>query len=98
MLALAPYLIHGPAGKFNTRSFMMKFFSNRAADVMVFLLLSAAVFAQHYTQVNLDANVSGAAEAADSQLVNAWGLARSSGTNWWVSDEATGVATLYEVQ
>ncbi len=73
----------------------MKFFSSKAADVVFFLLLSSAVFAQHYTQVNLDANVSGAAEATDSQLVNAWGLARSSGSTWWVADEATGVATLY---
>ncbi len=74
----------------------MKFFSSRAADVAVFLLLSSAVFAQHYTQVNLDANVSGAAEAADPQLVNAWGLARTSGSMWWVADEATGFATLYD--
>jgi uncharacterized protein (TIGR03118 family) len=74
----------------------MKFFSSRAADVAVFLLLSSAVFAQHYTQVNLDANVSGVAEAADPQLVNAWGLARTSGSMWWVADEATGVATLYD--
>jgi uncharacterized protein (TIGR03118 family) len=74
----------------------MKFFSSRAADVAVFLLLSSAVFAQHYTQVNLDANVSGVAEAADPQLVNAWGLARSSGSMWWVADEAIGVATLYD--
>jgi uncharacterized protein (TIGR03118 family) len=74
----------------------MKFFSNRAADVALFLSLSSAVFAQHYTQVNLDANVSGNAESSDPQLVNAWGLARSSGSMWWVSDEATGVATLYD--
>ena len=74
----------------------MKFFSSRAADVAVFLLLSSAVFAQHYKQVNLDANVSGVAEAADPQLVNAWGLARTSGSMWWVSDEAMGVATIYD--
>jgi len=73
----------------------MKFFSNRAADVAFFLFLSSAVFAQHYTQVNLDANVPGAAEAVDSQLINGWGLARSSGSAWWVADEATGFATLY---
>ena len=52
-------------------------------------------FAQHYTQVNLDANVTGKAEAVDPQLINGWGLARSAGSAWWVSDEATGVATLY---
>jgi hypothetical protein len=40
----------------------MRFFSSRAANVAVFLLMSSAVFAQHYTQTNLDANVSGAAE------------------------------------
>ena len=73
----------------------MRFFSSRAANVAVFLLMSSAVFAQHYTQTNLDANVSGAAESTDPQLVNAWGLARSSGSAWWVSDEATGLATLY---
>ena len=73
----------------------MKFFPSVVADAAIFLFLSSAVFAQHYTQVNLDANVTGAAEAADPQLVNAWGLARSSGSTWWVSDEATGFATLY---
>ncbi len=74
----------------------MKFFSSKIADVAFFLLLSSAVFAQHYKQVNLDANVSGVAEAPDAQLINAWGLARSSGSTWWVSDEATGVSTLYD--
>ncbi len=73
----------------------MKFFPSVIADVAIFLFLSSAVFAQHYTQINLDANVNGVAEATDSQLVNAWGLARSSGSTWWVSDEATGFATLY---
>jgi uncharacterized protein (TIGR03118 family) len=73
----------------------MKFFPSRAADVACFLLLTSAVFAQHYKQENLDANVSGAAEAVDAHLVNAWGLARSSGSAWWVSDEGTGFATLY---
>jgi uncharacterized protein (TIGR03118 family) len=73
----------------------MKFFPSVVADAAIFLLTTSAVFAQHYEQVNLDANVSGVAEATDPQLVNAWGLARASGSTWWVSDEATGVATLY---
>jgi len=73
----------------------MKFFSSVIADAAIFLFLSTAVFGQHYTQVNLDANVRGVAEATDPQLVNAWGLARASGGVWWVADEATGVATLY---
>jgi uncharacterized protein (TIGR03118 family) len=74
---------------------MMKLFPSLAAGVTLALSLSPAAFAQHYTQVNLDSNVSGAAEATDPQLINAWGLARSSGSTWWVSDEATGLATLY---
>ncbi len=70
-------------------------FSLQLAASSTLLLLSSAALAQHYTQVNLDASVAGNAEATDSQLVNGWGLARSSGSAWWVSDEATGVATLY---
>ncbi len=50
----------------------MKFFPSVVADAAIFLFLSSAVFAQHYTQVNLDANVTGAAEATDPQLVNAF--------------------------
>ena len=73
----------------------MKFYKYLAADIALFVFLSSAVFAQHYTQVNLDSNVSGAAEATDAQLINGWGLARSAGSAWWVSDEGTGFATLY---
>jgi uncharacterized protein (TIGR03118 family) len=74
---------------------MMKVFPSLAVGVTLALSLSSTAFAQHYTQVNLDSNVIGAAEATDSQLINGWGLARSSGSTWWVSDEATGFATLY---
>jgi uncharacterized protein (TIGR03118 family) len=28
-------------------------------------------------------------------LINPWGLSRGSGTDWWVSDNLTGVSTLY---
>ena len=73
----------------------MKFFSNRVANAALFLLTSSAVFAQHYTQTNLQASTSGVAEQTDNQLVNSWGLARASGGVWWVADEATGLATLY---
>jgi uncharacterized protein (TIGR03118 family) len=73
----------------------MKFSSQWAASIALAFPLSSAAFAQHYIQVNLDSNVAGAAESTDSQLVNGWGLARGSGSTWWVSDEATGVATLY---
>jgi uncharacterized protein (TIGR03118 family) len=61
------------------------------------LALSGGSFAsaQHYTQVNLVANVSGVAPVTDPHLVNPWGLSRSSGSPWWVSDNVTGLSTLY---
>ena len=52
-------------------------------------------FGQHYTQTNLVSNAAGLVPVTDSQLVNAWGLSRGSGSPWWVSDEAAGLSTLY---
>src|ERR1700761_6402954 len=59
--------------------------------------LSAGSFAsaQHYTQVNLVANTSGIAPVTDPHLVNPWGLSRTSSSPWWVSDNGTGLSTLY---
>jgi uncharacterized protein (TIGR03118 family) len=57
--------------------------------------MGATCFAQHYKQTNLVSNTSGVAPVTDPQLINAWGLSRASGSPWWVSDEATGVSTLY---
>jgi len=59
------------------------------------LFMGVSAFGQHYTQTNLVSNTPGAAEASDPKLVNAWGLARTSASVWWVADQATGVATLY---
>jgi uncharacterized protein (TIGR03118 family) len=61
------------------------------------LALSVGSFAcaQHYTQVNLVANTSGLAPVTDPNLVNPWGLSRSSSSPWWVSDNGTGLSTLY---
>jgi uncharacterized protein (TIGR03118 family) len=48
-----------------------------------------------YQQTNLVANLPGKAAVTDPNLVNPWGLSRSSGSPWWVSDNGMGVATLY---
>jgi len=58
-------------------------------------LAPASALAQHYTQVNLVANTSGIAPVTDPNLVNPWGLSRSSGSAWWVSDNGSGLSTLY---
>ncbi len=50
---------------------------------------------QHYKQTNLVADVPGMAAATDPNLVNPWGLSRSSGSPWWVSDNGPGLSTLY---
>lgn len=66
------------------------------------LLLGAATSsafpqnAQHYTQTNLTSNQASLAPTRDANLVNPWGLARSSKGPWWVSDNGTGLSTLYD--
>lgn len=60
----------------------------------IFALLSTNALAQ-YQVTDLVANQPGAAPLKDADLVNAWGLSRGPATPWWVSDNVTGLATLY---
>jgi uncharacterized protein (TIGR03118 family) len=48
-----------------------------------------------YVQTNLVSDLAGAAAAQDSRLVNPWGLAFNPNGVWWISDNGTGVSTLY---
>jgi len=73
----------------------MKVLSHFATAVSLSLALASPALAQHYTQVNLVANTSGVAPVTDPNLVNPWGLSRSSGSPWWISDNGTGLSTLY---
>ena len=66
-----------------------------AASAAIALGTGSAAFAQHYVQKNLVANTPGVAPITDPHLVNPWGLSRGSGTPWWVSDNVTGLSTLY---
>jgi hypothetical protein len=59
------------------------------------LIMGAACFGQHYTQTNLVSNEVGVAPVTDPQLINPWGISRGSGSPWWVSDQRTGLITLY---
>jgi uncharacterized protein (TIGR03118 family) len=59
------------------------------------LMMEAVSFGQHYTQTNLVSSTSGIAPVTDSEFVNAWGLSRGSGTTWWISENVTGMAALY---
>src|SRR5881394_2873746 len=69
----------------------------------VLLLLAATTFintlasADSYSWVNLQSDIHGVAQNTDPNLVNPWGMApNSAGTVIWVSDNGTGVSTLYK--
>ena len=60
------------------------------------LIWPATSFAQKYQQTILVANAAGlGAITVDANLVDPWGIARSTTSPWWVSDRAAGVSTLY---
>ena len=48
-----------------------------------------------YTVHNLVSDQPGVADHTDPNLVNAWGIAASSSSPWWVSDNGMDVSTLY---
>jgi hypothetical protein len=73
----------------------MKVLLRFTAGAVLALITGAVSFAQHYAQTNLVSNTSGVASVTDPQLVNPWGLSRSSSSPWWISDNATGLSTLY---
>src|SRR5712664_2765279 len=73
----------------------MKMSVRFTASAVLALIMGAACFGQHYTQTNLVSNASGVAPVTDPQLINPWGLSRSSSSPWWISDNATGFSRLY---
>jgi uncharacterized protein (TIGR03118 family) len=50
-----------------------------------------------YQQTDLVSDIAGVAQVTDSSLVNSWGLAASSTSPFWVSDQGSGSATVYSV-
>jgi uncharacterized protein (TIGR03118 family) len=64
------------------------------------VLFGTRAEAQHYTQKNLVSDRSDPSEPTritDPNLVNPWGLSRSSGSPWWSANNGTGTSTLYNV-
>src|SRR5262249_9668871 len=62
---------------------------------ILLVVVSSSARAQ-YQLITLDSNqVRKAKRPADPQSVNAWGLARSPGSPWWVNDNGSGWATIY---
>jgi uncharacterized protein (TIGR03118 family) len=56
--------------------------------------LSAATI-DGYSQTNLVSNIPGLAAQTDPNLINPWGIAESGSSPFWVSDNGSGLATLY---
>ncbi len=77
----------------------MEFVSKSLKFLLVLALLltfySGAACAQHYIQTNLVADLPGVATTTDPNLVNPWGLSRSSSSPWWVANNNSGTSTLY---
>jgi len=73
-----------------------KFWKFLAVSVLSLFLLPALTLAQHYKQTNLVSDLSDqGAAVVDPNLKNPWGLSRSSGSPWWISDNNSGFTSLY---
>jgi len=70
----------------------MKMSLRFTGGALLALIMQAVCFAQQ--QTNLVSDTSGVAPVTDPQLINPWGLSRSSSSPWWISDNGTGVSTL----
>ena len=58
--------------------------------------LASAGGHSEYQAINLVSDLPNVAQFQDAHLVNAWGLTRSPTSPWWVSDNGTGLSTLYQ--
>jgi uncharacterized protein (TIGR03118 family) len=80
-----------------------KYSTPRVAElvrVVVWIALSiftaSQSYATRYEQTNLVSDIPGLAANTDPNLKNPWGIASSATSPFWVSDNGTGLATLYD--
>src|SRR5882762_4398430 len=76
------------------RAFRRNLF-NAAVFGLTLLFVSGTSLAQ-YKKTNLVSNLPKGAKHQDTQLQNAWGLAYAPGNPFWISDEYSGLSTLYD--
>jgi uncharacterized protein (TIGR03118 family) len=72
---------------------MSKRFLGKAG--LLIALAASSAFAQ-YHQTNLVSTFSNATPHKDPNLVNGWGIAAFPGSPYWISDNGTGLSTLYD--
>lgn len=68
-----------------------------AAVLTMYGSVSHAATAARYAQSNLVSDLPGVAQIQDTNLVNSWGVSFSANTPFWISDNNSGLATLYQV-
>lgn len=66
-----------------------------AGAALAFPRSSIAAHPTGYSVHNLVADTDGMAEVTDARLVNPWGIAFSPGNPFWISDNHSGLSTLY---
>ena len=66
-----------------------------AASLLVLVLAPARLLANAFLQTNLVSDMPGFAAFTDPNLINPWGVSHSGTSPTWVSDQGTGLATLY---
>ena len=73
--------------------------SRRGAAMLIaaVLLLATSAMAQ-FSEAILTSNMQGVGNFTDPNLVNAWGIAALPGGPFWVSDNGTGLSTIYNLQ
>lgn len=67
-----------------------------AISTLSLLCVPVRLLADSYTQTNLVSNVPGMAITTDPNLINPWGVAYSATSPFWVANQGSGVATLYD--
>src|SRR5437667_11677577 len=64
-------------------------------SLAVAMFTAASARADTYSWTNFQSDIPGVAQHTDPNLVNPWGMAAGSTGTIWVSDNGTGVSTLY---
>ena len=72
-----------------------RFGSSVITALLAVLAISGTALAQRYSQTNLVSDIPGMAAVTDPHLKNPWGISFSPSSPFWVSDNGTGVSTLY---
>ncbi len=67
-----------------------------ALALMAIGMVSLPAAAQRSQPTILTSDIAGISPFTDANLVNPWGIAASSGSPWWVSDNGSGLSTLYD--